>query len=261
MVAPNYCSSISLQFAKNRIKNPPYTINSIGSYTPIPYEHHVGSWALTMLKTVFNEPEWIITPEKKDDHSKKRPDLVVEKVSPQGTESHVYLIMELKSKSGDRFEDALAQVLDEIAETMQHTIEAYIVIQRGTKIGFFEYHNDVSNLDEEQIPHFRGCVSLTQTYTIDGNNTMVLNDVPNDLDLLYHNYQRLRKQTSLRHEAAQYDERCVFDLDIHEREINFLFHHMVNKPPRSSIWDWMLFCVVHLVIWYLLIKGLMYLEN
>jgi hypothetical protein len=28
----------------------------------------------------------------------------------------------------------------------------------------------------------------------------------------------------------------VFDLNKHEQEINFLFHHMANQNPRSSVW-------------------------
>lgn len=202
---------------------------------PTPYEHHVGSWAFTMVSSVFNGPQWILTGEKIDANSKKRPDIVIEKMNSQNTDAYPYFLMELKSSDGDRLEDALAQTVQDIEETMENTIEAYIVVQRGTKIGFFEYHNDISNLDEEGIPHFRGCVSLTQTYTIEGVDTPVINVVPNNLDHLYHNYSRLRKQTDTREDAALYNIPCVFDLDKHETEINFLFHHMANIEPRSSV--------------------------
>lgn len=50
--------------------------------------------------------------------------------------------------------------------------------QKYNEIGFFEYHNNVSNLDEENIPH---CVSLTQYYKIEGKDTHVLLNKPNDL--------------------------------------------------------------------------------
>jgi hypothetical protein len=188
-----------------------------------------------MVNSVFHGPLWIITAEKIDQSSRKRPDIVVEKSDPTGAESEHYLFVELKASNGDRFEDALTQVVDEIAETMEYTIEAYVVVQRGTKIAFFEYHNDVNNLDEEDIPHFRGCISLTQTYSIGGVNTVVLNNPPNDLDRLYHNYNLLRKETDTRTAAGRYDIPCVFDLNKHEQEINFLFHHMANQNPRSSV--------------------------
>jgi hypothetical protein len=187
-----------------------------------------------MLKTVFHGPEWIITPEKIDATSKKRPDLVVEKFE-NGQAEH-YLIMELKSSIGNRFEDAVSQVVNEIAETLEEVIEAYVVVQRGLKIGFFEYHNDVSNLDEEGIPHFKGCISLTQNYRIDGQATTILSEpLPTDVDLLYHNYTRLRNKTDTREAAAEYRIPCIFDIYKHQKVINLLFDHMVNNKPRSSV--------------------------
>lgn len=236
MEVPNYCGQTSLLFCKERIKNPPSVATKKG-YVPKAFEHHVGSWALTMLKSVFQGDQWIITPEKTDQHSNKRPDLVVEKVTSD-TDSKHHLFMELKAKPpvGDRIEEALAQVVHEIEETLEYTIEAYVVVQRGTKIAFFEYHNDVSNLDEEDIPHYKGCVSLTQTYILNGVNSVVMNNLPDDLDLLYHEFDHLRKETDNREEASAYSVPCVFDLDKHEREINFLFHYMANNEPRSSVW-------------------------
>ena len=232
MTVPDYCSTASLQYAKHRILNPP---------DEKPYEHHVGSWACTMLGMVFEEAEWIITPEKVDQYSKKRPDLVVEKVLSNTQSSH-YLFMELKASNGDRFEDALAQVVKEIAETLEDSIEAYIVVQRGTKIGFFEYHNDVSNLDEEDIPHFKGCISLTQKYSIQNNPTSIMDHLPNDLEPLFHDSKHLKKNTDTRAEAKDYEQKCVFDLEKHEKEINTLFFHMKTTSPRSSVWVFRLLC-------------------
>lgn len=71
--------------------------------------------------------------------------MVEQAFDDEKTEPVPYLVMELKSRTGDRFEDALYQVVEEIAETMESSIEAYVVVQRGTKIAFFEYHNDISN--------------------------------------------------------------------------------------------------------------------
>lgn len=144
--------------------------------------------------------------------------------------------------SGDRFEEALAQTVDDLSETMEHLIECYVIVQRGVKIAFFEYHNDQSNLDEEDIPHFRGCVSLTQNYNINQRPAVVFQNMPNNLELLFHNTQSLRTGTTnpttqdLRLDASNYRVPCVFDITTHHEELNFIFHHILNNPPRSSIW-------------------------
>lgn len=235
MAVPDYCAQPSLQYAKQRIKNPPLSVvGKKGDVVNKHLEHHVGSWACTMVSKVFNEDHWIITPEKRDKDSKKRPDIVVEYVNKE-SDSTYHMIMELKAADGERLEKALHQSVNNIAVTMEADIEVYVVVQRGTKIAFFEYHNDISNLDEEDIPHFKGCISLTQDYEIQGQLASVMANKPNNLEHLYHDYKRLRKTTEVREEAAKYDIPCVFDLDQHPLEINFLFHHMANNFPRSSV--------------------------
>ena len=57
---PEFCSTPALQAAKNRLEN------------DTRYEHHVGSWACTMLKNVFAGNDWVITPEKRDQKKKDR---------------------------------------------------------------------------------------------------------------------------------------------------------------------------------------------
>jgi hypothetical protein len=127
-----------------------------------------------MVSSVFRGSEWIITPEKTDRNSGKRPDIVVEKLNREGNEPRLTLLMELKSSKGDR-------------------PKVY------------------------QAP--------------------VLQNLPNDLDLLYHDYTHLRKDTDVRVEAYSYKIPCVFDLDKHEIEIDYLFYHMANHEPRSSLPD------------------------
>jgi len=105
MAHPNYQATPALQFAETRILNPPEGTQ---------YEHHVGSWACTMLGQVFNGPGWIITPEKTNPTSGKKPDLMVEHIIPaspgRSAESRIHLLMELKSAQPEiRFEEALAR--------------------------------------------------------------------------------------------------------------------------------------------------------
>lgn len=148
----------------------------------------------------------------------------------------LHLLMELKSNDKSiRFEDALSQVVKEIEETMEEIIECFVVVQCGTRIGFFEYHNDQSNLNEEGIPHFRGCVSVTEDYSIEGRMTSIMTNKPQDLQPLYHNHEKLRKKTDLREEARRYQTKCVFDLINHAEDVDKIFYHMANNPPRSSV--------------------------
>jgi len=124
--------------------------------------------ACTELKEVFSDEKWAITPEQIDTNTAKRPYLVVEEaIYEHGhyVAMKLYLVMELK-KVGARLEDALVQVCDTIAETVDtkgntfpDEFEVFVVVQSGLKITFFEYHNYQNNLDEE-IRNFRGCVSL-----------------------------------------------------------------------------------------------------
>lgn len=139
---PFYSSSTALQAAKKRILSPPpvQVITDEGYENKKKhYEHYVGSWACTMFKQVFTLQNWVITPERTVPHSKKRPDLTVEKV--EGGNLKVRLLMELKSNDPKiRFEDAVRQVVAEIAESMENDIECFVIVQCGTRIVFFEYH-------------------------------------------------------------------------------------------------------------------------
>lgn len=239
MSIPHYLSAVSLQYAKERIKYPPFVLNNNNEHVRQPYEHHAGSWACTMLKSVFSDDEWIITPEMVDRHTSKKPDLVVEQVLHTSSvpSARYHLMMELKSSKGDRFEVGLNQVSSHIAETVENQVDLFIIIQRGTKIGFFEYHNDRTNIDEEGIPHFRGCISLTQDYYAGDHFQRVLEEKPAGLLPLYHDTDNLEGLKDLegqgvRNEASRYIYDCVFDLDQHEEEINFVLHYILTHQPR-----------------------------
>ena len=186
-----------------------------------------------------------MTPEQKDSHTGKKPDLVVEKATEKAGGSvdlEIHLGMELK-KGGERMEDALEQLSEAIIETVdekgnadESAFEVYAVVQCGLKIAFFEYHSDQGNLDEQRIPHFRGCVSLTQDYKIKGQDAYGIEDKfrPNDLERLFFNADKLRKETPTRKDAKDYSTPCVFDLIKHEKEVHAVFQYMESHVPRSS---------------------------
>lgn len=126
-------------------------------------EHRVGSWCCTMITKVFNSDEWIITPEKSDDNSNRKPDFTIEKFKDDNL--HLHAVVELKKLGGDPFQKILHQVSDAITErTVEHEdkLETFVIAQRGWSIGFFEYLPYKTLLDEQGIENFSGMVSLTQ---------------------------------------------------------------------------------------------------
>ena len=72
------------------LDNPPLESSLEGVIQPprsTKFEHHVASWATTLFIQVFQGvnndrglPQWIFTPEQRDDESGKVPDFVVEQV-------------------------------------------------------------------------------------------------------------------------------------------------------------------------------------
>lgn len=199
------------------------------------YEHVVSTWGCTMVKQAFSASNWMMTPERRDSHSGKKPDLVIERVEDGIPIPH--LIMEFKSPTGDSIMQAVRQTVAEIAETMEEVIEAYVVVMRGKKIAFFEYHNDRTNLDEERIPNLLGCVSLTQGYFIQGVHQDIIPGlfIPDGVQTMQMRSQRTIARRYGESEDNLITEPCIFDIDMHQSHIDLIFHHMANQPPRSSV--------------------------
>ena len=244
-----YTPSLALQGALERIKNPPKTFNEHNELVETKYEHHVGTWACTKLKEIFSNGMWAITAEQIDPYTKKKPDFVVERASLaaplQSTPGHtvnmtLHLAMELK-KQGQRIEDALVQLCESLEETVDEKgntenseFEIFAVVISGLEIGFFEFHMDISNLEEENVPHFRGCVSLTQDHNSMGNLSVPIPNKPNDLQKLYFKGENLKKHTPTRLEAEMYTTPCIFNLEKHQQLVHDIFQYMANNKPRSS---------------------------
>lgn len=247
-----YTPSLALQGPLQRTKNPPKIYNKKGEAVHTEYEHHVATWACTKLKEVFSHGDWAVTPEQTDPHTRNKPDFVVEKAIRAAAPLHsisgvtvnmkLHLAIELKKQDGDRLEEALDQLRESLEETVDqqgydsdNEFAIFAVVQRGLDIGFFEFHMDQTNLDEEKIPHFRGFISLTQDYTIKGTaQPVVMPGKPKDLQKLYFNHDNLRKQTPTRKDADNYTTACIFNLEKHQKEEHDLFQYMENNKPRAS---------------------------
>lgn len=184
--------------------------DGITTFKAISFEHQVGSFAFTMLKHVFNDPKWVITPEMFDSLSGKNPDITIEE--PMDDRLVIHAAYRLKKHEGGRFEDAVHQTVKGIIETVDRkgnqtgSFDVFLIVQQGLEIAFFEYHNDRTNLDGEEIQHFMGCTSLTQEYN---SNPAVVQPTGN-VKNLFHNFNRLRNQSPVRKEAAPYNIPCVF---------------------------------------------------
>lgn len=235
---PSYQQNLALELAMNRIE-----------YSTKSFEHHTASWATTKISNHFNG-DWLLTPEMILE-GKKKPDMVVEKVENEASPKlALHAAFEFKRPKGTRFEDALKQLAEAIPlavdslgySSSNDNFEIFAVVVIGTDIGFFEYHNARSNLDEEGIDHFNGCVSFTTSYNVDGKTNKILEDdqIPIDLKPLFYNEERLRTlnnpdKNQLREDAKQYSVPCVFSLKKHQKGIEFMFKHMVGNVARSSV--------------------------
>lgn len=93
-----------------------------------------------------------------------------------------YFFMELKSEKGDRFEKALHQTVAKFQPRFDQelTLNDYVVVQRGTKIAFFDYHNNSDEVRQVTQSVF-GCTSLTQPFLLEQQKVVPMPNPPNDL--------------------------------------------------------------------------------
>jgi hypothetical protein len=107
-----------------------------------------------------NVPQYLV-PER------KRPDRLIEKYKEtEGFEGskenfHPHIFVELKSAKGDSLKKALEQATSSMVQTVDELGESFsifLIITKGKYIAFFEYHNDRSNLDEDDVPNHKGAI-------------------------------------------------------------------------------------------------------
>lgn len=206
------------------------------------YEHRVGSWCCTMLSKVFSSEEWIITPEKSDEFSNKRPDFTLEKLKDNNL--HLHAVVELKKLEGDRFEKILQQASHAITERIvehEERTEIFVIAQRGWSIGFFEFLPYQTLLEERGIENFMGMVSLTQKdkdllFKNQEQSQELKNfwkTLPDNLLYLFHDDSGRSKDSELIIQADLYPTPCIFDIRQHKKEIDFLFNYIATRDPRD----------------------------
>lgn len=256
MPIPAFTEPLGLQAAYDRILNPPF----LQGRSRVAYEHHVGSWATTKIAQHFNHGKWLITPEQalpvtnsqRPDRVKK-PDIVIEEAYLNDNDLtpklRLHAAFEFKKVKGDRFEKALHQLKLSIEQTVSELgygtnadrFQVFAVVMVGERIGFFEYHHDEGDLYEENIPNFEGFISLTQSYLIDNTLSTIMDDqdIPLDLENLYHDFDRLRTvkvdEQGIRDNAREYLTPCIFNIGKHAKEIEYLFNHIEVNVARTSV--------------------------
>ena len=211
-------------------------------------EYEVGAWLCTMLARYFQE-DFLIMPESVNKQTNKKPDFAIERYDEENSNTTLHLVCEIKRARGDHLEQALDQVIKAIRftgdETNQH--ETFVIIQRGWKIGFFEFftffHGD---LDDKEIDHFRGCVPLLfqSTNMTRGEGPHCLDienmrgdNIPRGVDRLLTRPTR-KEPNELLDDADSLQTPCIFDIKVHKREIDLIFRHLATGKPRSINITW-----------------------
>ena len=237
---PNHSSEPVLLLAQERIIFPSVTSNQ----KSIHYEHQVGTWACTMLAKHFGPHAYLITPEMFIHGTNKKPDFIIEKYCEQERDKSKFNVgYELKKQGGEVFDKAVSQVsnaISQLHDIQYGSIEMFVIVQRGRQIAFFDYFSYHSLLEEEGINHFKGCVPLTylheklvfQNEKIKSEMENLINDLPGDVEYLVEENEKRKSSSSLT-QADEIVTPCVFDLEIHSFEINFLFHYMANFHSRE----------------------------
>ena len=170
----------------------PIIQKSIDILDSIHHEFDVSRVALLIFGHYFPfGKDWAIVPEFREEGG-KRPDYIIEKFCPTANlmpkqQFVPHIAVELKSGKGKTLEQALNQSVGSMAylvDDIGTDFSIFIIIARGKTIGFFEYHNDRSNLYEESVRHHKGAIPFNHpqqlcppgrpTYT--GTNTVTYED-------------------------------------------------------------------------------------
>ena len=127
-------------------------------------QYEVERVILTIFRKYFTlEDNWAITPEYRVPE-KKRPDFCLEKFSMTDQEFQPKVFLELKSMVGDSVQKATGQAIASLPMTMDFLgkdFDSFLIVVRGREIAFYEYHNDVSDLDEDGIANINGAVPFS----------------------------------------------------------------------------------------------------
>jgi hypothetical protein len=166
------------------------------------------------------------------------------------------LAVEFKSTEGDFLEEALNQLIDSLKprleklDTGESTFyQMFFMVARGPLVAFFAYYTEPYQqaLDFQQIPHFRGCVSVTEIHDhLDhvklGREIFSPQDIPNNLRHLATDTPKINRTKDenlikLRDDARRYTTPCVFDVGNtnHRTAIDKILYYISEFSPRRLL--------------------------
>jgi hypothetical protein len=213
----SYLNLPAFTLALKRVQNPP------GNH----YEHHVGTVVCSLLQHYLPISEnWTITPEVIQD-DKKRPDFVVETFTPALSSAvnpllEPAIFVEIKKLGGDSFVKTITQAAGAAvrASDMKDDLAVFSIVVRGVDIGFFEYYNYRTLLDENDVENFEGLIPLTQKVPAGQRESpellQIIQGLPNDL-------QKPNCHTSP----------SFFNIWRHAQQIEELFNYIKKESPRN----------------------------
>jgi hypothetical protein len=152
-------------------------------------------------------------------------------------------------------EDALVELIKAVKPTLDNMDEEridgffyqiFLIVARGPYIAFFSYYTEPYHqvLDQYRIPHFRGCVSVTETHDHleqdrYGREILFPDEIPNDLINFFHDDEDLNGladpvKQAVRDDAQRYGKRCVFDVGnpVHRNLANKILYCFSIHTPR-----------------------------
>ena len=238
---PRYSRERALLLAEERISQPSATKKK--DFKPTPYEYHVGTWACTMLSKHFGD-DFLITPEMFAKGTHKKPDFTIEKYCEEEDDrSKFHAVYELKKQGGEYIDRALGQAanaISQLCDVDKGWIEMFVIVQRGMDIGFFEFLSYTNMMVDAGITHFRSCVPLTYLHKDllfghEGAKSAMeqfIAALPVTVNRLLYDHPG-RRSTGSTAEADEIDTPCVFNLELHKDEIDFLFHYIATQSPRK----------------------------
>lgn len=247
-IIPRHTEEFLIRVAQEKISNRTEVLDE----DPKSYEHHVGTWACSMLARHFNNDNFLITPEANNRQTNEKPDFTIEKYDEENEHTHLkhHAYYEIKKFEGETLYKALDQVIKAIKLTGDETqkFASFVIVQRGLKIGFFEFHSfekEEFQLEKEKvkedmkIENFRGCVSLTyhnkRLVWPEGTDDRVKNLSREIEGLEFLDNVSAGRSSELREEADLVTEECIFNLDLdqHREKVDLLFQHIVHAEPRD----------------------------